>query len=129
MIQSFQCPICGTLNALGEPECSECGQGFVYNCPVCGSPLNNRYATCPNCRTVFNWGPPARPTAMEASPAALQETYQQQQQQTAPVTPPVRRQEGDMAGYTARPLFWVTLMIVCAIIIALLLIADRIINN
>jgi hypothetical protein len=127
MIQSFQCPICGTLNALGEPECSECGQGFVYNCPVCGSPLNNRYANCPSCRTVFNWGTPARPVATEARAVAAQEAFELPQ--AAPATPPMRKTGGDRASYTARPLFWVALIIVCAVIIALLLIADRIINN
>ena len=127
MIQSFQCPICGTLNALGEPECSQCSQGFVYNCPVCGSPLNNRYPTCPNCHTVFNWGTPARPTAMPAGSLAAQEAFELPP--AAPVTAPVRRPGGERAGYTARPAFWVTLIIVCAVIIALLLIADRIINK
>jgi hypothetical protein len=126
MIQSFQCPICGTLNALGEPECSECGQGFVYNCPVCGSPLNNRYPTCPNCRTVFNWGTPARPAAAAASPVALQEAYEEQ---AAPVTSPGRRAGDGAASYTARPAFWVMLIIICAVLIALLLVADRIINK
>ena len=127
MIQSFQCPICGNLNALGEPECSECGQGFVYNCPVCGSPLNNRYATCPNCHTVFNWGTIARPVNMDVGPVATQEAYEQQQ--ATPVTPPVRKLGGDRASYASRPIFWVTLMVACAALVALLLIADTIINK
>jgi len=128
MIQSFQCPICGNLNALGEPECSECGQGFAYNCPVCGSQLNNRYPTCPNCRTVFNWGPPARPAIEPADPAARQEVSYAQEQ-AAPANPPGRREGGGAAAYTARPVFWLTLMAVCGVIIALLLIADVIINK
>ncbi|MEI6186028.1 MAG: hypothetical protein WCP43_02370 [Dehalococcoidia bacterium] len=127
MIQSFQCPICGNLNALGEPECSECGQGFAYNCPVCGSQLNNRYPTCPNCRTVFNWGTPARSAAASAGPITPQEAYEEQQ--AAPVMPPAHSTAGGAADYTARPMFWVTLMVVCAVIIALLLIADVIINK
>jgi hypothetical protein len=125
MIQSFQCPICGNLTALGEPECRECGQGFTYNCPVCGSQLNNRYPTCPNCHTVFNWGTPARPPALAAGSIAVQEVYEEQ---AAPVTPPMRSSGGG-ASYTARPAFWVALMVACAVLIALLLIADRIINK
>ena len=126
MIQSFQCPICGTLNALGEPECSECGQAFVYNCPVCGSPLNNRYPNCPNCRTVFNWGPAAGPAATAAGPVAAQKKYGQQAADSAP---PARRTGDGAAGFTARPMFWVMLIIICAVLIALLLIADKIINK
>jgi hypothetical protein len=125
MIQSFQCPICGTLNALGEPECSECGQAFVYNCPVCGSPLNNRYPTCPNCHTVFNWGASARPAAA-AGPVALQKAYGEQE---APGTKPGRKEGAGAAGYTARPMFWVTLIVICAVLIALLLIVDTLINK
>ena len=126
MIQSFQCPICGTLNALGEPECSECGQAFVYNCPVCGSPLNNRYPTCPNCHTVFNWGTSTRTTVLAVGPMAEQNTYEQP---AAPLSSPVRKPGDGIAGYTARPMFWVILIIICAVIIALLLIADRIFNK
>ena len=126
MIQSFQCPICGTLNALGEPECSECGQAFVYNCPVCGSPLNNRYPNCPNCRTIFNWGPAAGFAATAAGPVVAQNTYEQKAADSAS---PARSAGAGAAGFTARPMFWVTLIIICAVLIALLLIADRIINK
>jgi hypothetical protein len=126
MIQSFQCPVCATLNALGEPECSECGQAFVYNCPVCGSPLNNRYPTCPNCRTIFNWGASARPAAAAAGPFAPQKEYGQEDASGASNR---RRAGADAASYTARPAFWVTLIVVCAVLIALLVIADIIINK
>ncbi len=126
MIQSFQCPICGTLNALGEPECSECGQAFVYNCPVCGSPLNNRYPTCPNCHTVFNWGASPRTTAEVAGPIAPQQILEPQS--SSEITPG-RREKFGAAGYTTRPIFWVILIVICAVLIALLLIADGIINK
>jgi hypothetical protein len=128
MIQSFQCPICGNLNALGEPECSECGQGFAYSCPVCGSQLNNRYPTCPNCRTVFNWGATARPASQAAGPTIPQEVAYAEQQ-AAPAGPTRGREGGGAAAYMTRPVFWLTLMAVCAVIIALLLIADVIINK
>jgi len=125
MIQSFQCPICGTLNALGEPECSECGQVFVYNCPVCGSPLNNRYPTCPNCHTVFNWGASSQSVAAAAS-VSPQNAYKQQSDSG---TKPGQSKEEGATGYTARPMFWVILIIICAALIALLLIADMFINK
>jgi hypothetical protein len=126
MIQSFQCPICGTLNTLGEPECSECGQAFVYNCPVCGSSLNNRYPTCPNCHTIFNWGSAPRAVAEVASPATPFTAYE-----PPPVAemPPLRKEESRRAGLTSRPIFWVILLVGCAVLIALLLIADGLINK
>ncbi|MCX6001477.1 MAG: hypothetical protein NTY79_02915 [Chloroflexi bacterium] len=126
MIQSFQCPVCGTLNAIGEPECTNCGQGFVYNCPVCGSPLNNRYATCPNCRTVFNWA---------VSPTQKQPAVDNQDapgsvvQQENTLTPGVGRQQGKKgASLASRPMFWALLIVICAVLIALLLIADGLIH-
>lgn len=126
MIQSFQCPTCGTLNALGEPECSECGQAFVYNCPVCGSPLNNRYPTCPNCRTIFNWGTPGRVPIMTAGPVALQEAPKLRD---LPAAESGSKTGSRLAGYTARPMFWLVLIVVCAVLIALLLIVDLVINK
>lgn len=126
MIQSFQCPICGTLNALGEPECSECGQAFVYNCPVCGSPLNNRYPACPNCHTVFNWGASPRSAVEAANPAVPRKAFDPQPSQEIS---PARREEPRAAGFTQRPMFWIILIVICAVLIALLLIADGLINK
>jgi hypothetical protein len=126
MIQSFQCPICGTLNALGEPECSECGQAFVYNCPVCGSPLNNRYPTCPNCRTIFNWGTPGRIPIAAPGPAAPQMAAEPQD---LPAAESGSKPGAGLSRYTARPLFWVVLIVICAALIALLLIVDMVINK
>jgi hypothetical protein len=126
MIQSFQCPVCGTLNAIGEPECTDCGQGFVYNCPVCGSPLNNRYASCPNCRTIFNWAvsrPQNQPAVdNQGAPSSVvrQETPQ------APAVSRQRREKG--IGITSRPMFWAMLIVICAVLIALLLIVDGLIH-
>jgi hypothetical protein len=126
MIQSFQCPICGTLNALGEPECSQCGQAFVYNCPVCGSPLNNRYPTCPNCHTVFNWGTSPQVIAETAGPAA---PYRVIESQPSAEISPGRRDESRPASLTQRPIFWIILMVACAALITLLLIADGLIKK
>ena len=126
MIQSFQCPVCGTLNAIGEPECTDCGQGFVYNCPVCGSPLNNRYANCPSCRTLFNWAvspPQNQPAAINKQPQA------NDVQQKAPPAPIAFRQWREKgASLTARPMFWAMLIVICAVLIALLLIVDGLIH-
>jgi hypothetical protein len=126
MIQSFQCPVCGTMNAIGEPECTNCGQGFVYNCPVCGSPLNNRYTNCPNCRTVFNWAvsrPQNQLSVDDKNPASSgvrQETPQ------PPKAIRQRREKG--AGITSRPMFWAMLIVICAVLIALLLIIGGLIH-
>jgi hypothetical protein len=126
MIQSFQCPVCATLNALGEPECSECGQAFVYNCPVCGSPLNNRYPTCPNCRTIFNWGTPVRIPTAALGPAAPQRALEQQY---LPAATSGSKPGAGLSRHTARPIFWVILIVICAVLIALLLIVDVVVNK
>lgn len=126
MIQSFQCPVCGTLNAIGEPECTNCGQAFVYNCPVCGSPLNNRYANCPNCRTVFNWAiPAAQPQPAGRERPAPRSIPRQEPRQVAGEA---RQQGNPGGGLVRRPMFWAMLIVVCAILIALLLIVDGLIH-
>jgi hypothetical protein len=126
MIQSFQCPVCGTLNAIGEPECTGCGQGFVYNCPVCGSPLNNRYTNCPNCRTIFNWSvtPPQNQHAVNDKKPLRNEV----RQETSQVSGVIRQQGKNDLSITSRPMFWAMLIVICAILIAVLLIADGLIH-
>jgi hypothetical protein len=153
MIQSFQCPICGNLNAIGEPSCTVCGQNFVYYCPVCASPLNNRYTNCPSCQTLFNWsrGPLQRYQAMESNTGSSQnapsdvpvsrpaQSFRQNPSVVLPEKSPgsVPDQSRSNArvietaatpGVTSRPAFWVTLMIGCMVVIAVLLLIDRIIN-
>jgi hypothetical protein len=126
MIQSFQCPVCSTLNAIGEPECTNCGQGFVYNCPVCGSPLNNRYTNCPNCHTIFNWAV-ARP---ENQPAGdnITPPDNEARQETPQLAGASRQREEKGIRITSRPMFWAILIVICAVLIALLLIADGLIH-
>jgi predicted amidophosphoribosyltransferase len=126
MIQSFQCPVCGTLNAIGEPECTDCGQGFVYNCPVCGSSLNNRYTNCPNCRTAFNWAVSRPQNPPDADSKNTLSSVAQQEAPPAPKAIRQRREKG--AVITSRPMFWAMLIVICAVLIALLFIADGLIN-
>lgn len=126
MIQSFQCPVCGTLNAIGEPECTGCGQGFVYNCPVCGSPLNNRYANCPNCRTVFNWAVSSTQNLAAAGDKGPERSGVQQE--SPQVSGAARQRVKSGPGITVRPMFWVMLIVICAILIALLLIVGGLIH-
>lgn len=150
MIQSFQCPICANLNAFGEPSCVQCGQNFVYNCPVCGCHISNRYANCPSCRTAFQWSrlpqqdyqpiglnttpSPVNKTADETIPVQdihYESTTQAKVQSTVyPGRQPIRnRSTARMEpGITSRPAFWVMLMIGCIIAIAILLFIDRMIN-
>ena len=153
MIQSFQCPVCGNLNAFGEPSCTRCGQNFVYNCPVCGNPVNNHYANCPSCQTLFNWsresGQSYQPARSDASapqgiqsigqnpytaPGSLPGASDSQPEQSNDVPAaqsqivPGRSPRAAATGMTSRPAFWVMLMICCIIIIAVLLFVDRIIN-
>jgi lysozyme family protein len=126
MIQSFQCPVCGTLNAIGEPECTNCGQGFVYNCPVCGSSLNNRYTNCPNCHTIFNWAvshPQNQPYVDDRNPRSSAV-----RKETSQVSGTIRQLGNKDLSITSRPMFWAMLIVICAILIALLLIADGLIH-
>ena len=128
MIQSFQCPICGNLNAIGEPACTRCGQNFVYNCPVCGSPVSNRYNKCHSCNTLFNWSTPYQQIIPADSSAGMSEQVIEQDIQE----PSIRGARGNAAagrGITSRPAFWVMLMGICVLIIAVLLIIDRIISS
>jgi len=126
MIQSFQCPVCGTLNAIGEPECTDCGQGFVYNCPVCGGPLNNRYTNCPNCRTIFNWAvaSPQNQSTVDNKNLRSSEVRQATTQMSGAI-----RQRGEKGiSIASRPMFWALLIVICAVLIALLLIIGGLIH-
>jgi predicted RNA-binding Zn-ribbon protein involved in translation (DUF1610 family) len=127
MIQSFRCPVCGNFNALGEPNCANCKQGFSYNCPVCGSPINNRYSNCPTCGTAFIWSlqiaqslkpgemmsvPPVKPIGQDTSPPRV-----------------VIMQTDVRTSITHRSIFWITLIVICIVIIAVLLFIDSLINS
>jgi hypothetical protein len=130
MIQTFQCPICGTLNAIGEPLCVKCGQNFIYNCPVCGYRINNQYCNCPSCNTVFNWGRPVQQVvemtysapAEAETPASEPEPKPLQRRLEAPPKPE-RRQ-----SFTSRPMFWAMLIVACVLLIGIILLFDRLMN-
>ena len=153
MIQNFQCPVCGNLNALGEPACTVCGQSFFYNCPVCGNPINNRCSACPSCKTLFNWSrEPTRSyqaniqainNPQNITPGISSSKADQNLQENIPVTSPAQspaltarqsrvalndKSSKPAASITSRPMFWVMLMIACIILIAVLLLMDRIIS-
>jgi hypothetical protein len=159
MIQSFQCPVCGNLNPLGKPSCPNCGQSFVYNCPVCGNPIDNRYLRCASCNTLFNWTKTIVQNAeartqniqpqMQNTDAGMQNTQQQTQntrarmggaQGTRTMYPESRQSRVEIdevkekpassnVSLTSRPAFWLFLMLGCMILIALLLLIDRMINR
>jgi hypothetical protein len=144
MIQSFQCPACGNLNPLGEPACTRCGQFFKYNCPVCGNPIDNRYLRCGSCNTLFNWSKPIQQNT-EINPINTQQpnTVNMQQpntatrQQTNVMFPNAQQSRVEVKQVrertrstneplTSRPMFWLILMVVCAIIIVLLMIMAQV---
>jgi hypothetical protein len=134
MIQSFQCPTCGNLIAIGEPACANCGQNFVYNCPVCGNPVDNRYVRCGSCKTLFNWSKPVEQNAEINSgnqgnqvnqPERV--TYPDIRQSRAGMQEIKERTASSNLNMTSRPMFWLMLIVGCAILIAVLLFISRII--
>jgi hypothetical protein len=156
---SFQCSVCGHQNAFGEPACAQCGQAFIYNCPMCGSHINNRYDKCRGCGAAFNWGTEAQPNPQDSGislPLGAGTGFQVNMPPNAPSyfpppsipapPPPVPAQApaANLAGTTRRffqpdkgasgslfssPRFWIILIIICAVLIAVLLIIDRLVSK
>lgn len=150
MLQNFQCTSCGHLNTFGEPVCIRCGQTFIYNCPICGSHINNRYSKCRGCGASFNWGIAVQQNPIN-TPSALSQkeisSYQQNTEQNpVPFMLPtaISQQTSATAGHTDKlsekkggeisnlfstSRFWIILIIVCVVLIALLLIIDRFLSR
>jgi hypothetical protein len=131
MIQSFQCPTCGNLNPIGEPSCPKCGQSFVYNCPVCGNPIDNRYLRCASCNTLFNWSKPILQNAETRTPnmQRMRVMYPETKQPQTEINEVKEKPNSPTARMTSQPKFWLMLMAGCMILIAILLIMDRVINH
>ncbi len=131
MIQSFQCPTCGNLNALGEPSCPNCGQSFVYNCPVCGNPIDNRFLRCASCNTLFNWSKPILQNAETNAPnmQRMRVTYPAAKQPQAETNEVKEKSGSTNVRRTSQPKFWLMLMAGSMILIAVLLLLDRVINH
>lgn len=150
MLQNFQCTSCGHLNTFGEPACTQCGQQFIYNCPICGSHINNRYNKCRGCGTAFNWGVPVQQTQSNTAATFPQEqlnVYPQNQEQNTPslmlpsaaaqqpptavgqVRKPFQPSNVNTTSLFSTPRFWIILIIICAVLIALLLVIDRFISK
>lgn len=127
MVQNFQCPSCGNFNAIGEPVCAKCGRLFQYCCPVCGSPVDNRYLRCNTCNTSFNWYKPIQQnteiTAVNTQQVRL--PYPASQQSGVAPKQAVKNSQQANLPLTSRPVFWVILMIGCAVLIAILLFVAR----
>jgi len=49
MQQTFPCPRCGSLNAIGQRSCRSCGERFQYGCAHCGATTGNMSKFCTNC--------------------------------------------------------------------------------
>jgi len=154
MTQSFQCISCGNQNAFGEPVCTKCGQPFIYNCPICGSHINNHYERCHGCGTAFYWDTLTQANVQEnTSPTATDEShaYLSDQRQiktpadfTLPPTlsqPPTPNEISGKAfgsqqlsqskgsSIFSSPRIWVTLIIICVVLMGLLLLVDWFINK
>jgi len=144
--------MCGRQNAFGEPACTQCGQTFIYNCPICGSHINNQYNKCRGCGTAFNWGTMMQQNQSTAInfPSPESQAFQDNQQQNidSMVTAPPISQPDSPAEYVpstvrqpsqpvqsqantlfSSPKFWIILIIICIVLIAILLIVDRFISK
>ncbi len=130
MIQSFQCPTCGNLIAIGEPACTSCGRNFVYNCPVCGNPVDNRYIRCGSCKTLFNWSKSSQQNIeinQEApvNPQPGGANYTDIRQSRVENRESRERAASSNVNMTSRPMFWLILIACCAILIGVLLFVSR----
>ena len=154
MVQSFQCISCGRQNAFGEPVCTQCGQPFIYNCPICGSHINNRYDRCHGCGAAFYWGTLAQQDIQEKNPPApigegtahlsaerenkAPQAYSLPPTLSQPLTkdgksgmafqPPQFPQSKANSPFSS-PKIWVTLIIICVVLIGVLLLVDWFINQ
>jgi len=131
MIQSFQCPVCGSLNPLGEPSCPNCGRSFVYNCPVCGNPIDNRYLRCSSCQTLFNWSKPVGQDSQlqPSNGEGMRIMYPQTRQSRVEINEVKQKPQSTSGSLTSRPIFWLMLMFGCMILVVLLLFLDKMINH
>jgi hypothetical protein len=126
-MQSFQCPVCGTFNTFGEPSCAKCSQAFVYNCPICGHPINNLNNICTSCRTRFNWYVQTQPTNIVEPPIIEQIQYQEMEREQ-PSSNYKAMISSSSKRLTSKPSFWLMLIIVCVILIVILLFVDRVVS-
>jgi predicted amidophosphoribosyltransferase len=62
VINTPQCPKCGTGVGPGFRYCPKCGYAFAPSCPQCGQQISPDYAWCPHC------GKGLAPSAPVASP-------------------------------------------------------------
>jgi hypothetical protein len=158
MMQSFQCTTCGHQNAFGEPACTQCGQPFIYSCPICGIHINNRYDKCRGCGAEFNWGTMLQQNhsdSIVSIPTGESQAFPDNVvQNTTPYMPspalpspamPAPAFPAGQAANTDRKLsqpaqsrsntlfsssrFWVILIIICVVIIAILLVIDRLVSK
>jgi len=125
MMQSFRCPACGNFNALGEPFCTNCGQRFVYNCPVCGSPVNKFSSNCTSCGTAFSWNVQSQNPA--SPPAAARQSSNMMQDSGQPRFISMHTEVPEKL--TRKPVFWIVLTIICAILIAAIFVIDAFLNK
>lgn len=128
MVQNFQCPSCGNFNAIGEPVCAKCGRLFQYSCPVCGSPVDNRYLQCVACNTSFNWYKPMQQNTEVTTVNTQQARLPYPASQQSGTKQAVKSRENTRPAnlpLASRPVFWVILMIGCAVLIAILLFLSR----
>ena len=127
MIQTFQCPVCGSPVVVGEPTCKACGETFSYNCPACGFIVDNRFHYCPNCGIKLNWV--THPQTGPSPAIAYGETGQRQEQDDEKPQKLSQPKETTPGNRIRRmPGLWLILVFVCILLIIIVLVIDRILN-
>ncbi|MDD5312660.1 MAG: hypothetical protein PHO26_06470 [Dehalococcoidia bacterium] len=128
MMPNFQCPVCFNYNALGDPACKVCGERFIYNCPVCNTPVDNRYPHCPNCGDLLYWGIAQQQAAskentnFEPLPAFAEKSLE-------PVGVSKAGETKKAKGRPGKSLLWIILIAICVLLIVAILAIDGIINK
>ena len=129
MMHNFQCPRCGNYNIIGESSCKICGEKFVYNCPVCYAPVDNRFTNCPNCDDILYWGfQPDQPTEQE-TPKAENVMATEEAQQIFHKSTKIKKEKPEGNKKQGKSLLWIILIIICILLIAAVLVIDRFINK
>lgn len=129
MLPNFQCMRCGSFNPIGEAVCKVCGENFIYYCPVCYTPVDSRYSKCPNCGDALYWGfVPAPPT--EKGDSQLQSEPEVQVTESQSSKPQQTKESmADEGTKGNKSILWIILTIICIMLIAAILVADKFISK
>ena len=126
MIQQFECPVCRSINTMGNPACISCGEFFSYYCPSCRYIVNRGNNTCPNCSFELKW-------ALPESGNALSDGITQDTEQNISSSDHSHRFHSNdslrpSGTNRRRILLWTILAVICLTILIAIFFIDRILH-